>query len=199
MLSPCAGKSFPKLIVSAVYAKEICSCLSAVAVERVPVLPLCIPYSIAFQDEPSHNSSKNASNEFASRTGPRRSRQKCQSDFFQPSDIVRIDQLHNVGVSSDKSHLSILPLLPPSTNIELAHPATTAVHESALEQFDMAPAIDDAEKYLATGERPDEIYGFTTTPRRQGGIRGFMGRSMDLLVKHGVEERGIQPRPEDVS
>jgi hypothetical protein len=31
---------------------------------------------------------------------------------------------------------------------------------------------------------------------------GFMGttqRAMDFLVEHGVEERGIQPLPEDVS
>jgi len=33
--------------------------------------------------------------------------------------------------------------------------------------------------------------------RRRRGILGAGQRFMDLLVEHGVEERGIQPRPED--
>ncbi|KAL7421288.1 hypothetical protein Q5752_004173 [Cryptotrichosporon argae] len=32
---------------------------------------------------------------------------------------------------------------------------------------------------------------------RSGGIKGAANRAMELLVEHGVEERGIQPRPED--
>lgn len=35
--------------------------------------------------------------------------------------------------------------------------------------------------------------------RRAGGVRGAAGRAMDFLVEHGVEERGIDPVPEDVS
>lgn len=33
---------------------------------------------------------------------------------------------------------------------------------------------------------------------RKGGLVGKAERAMDFLVEHGVEERGIQPRPVDV-
>jgi hypothetical protein len=35
-------------------------------------------------------------------------------------------------------------------------------------------------------------------PPRRRGVIGTLERGMDLLVRYGVEERGIQPRPEEV-
>jgi hypothetical protein len=49
--------------------------------------------------------------------------------------------------------------------------------------------LDDAEQYLGDMEAPRQ---------RRGGVLGAVGKFMDLLVEYGVEERGIQPRPEDV-
>lgn len=58
----------------------------------------------------------------------------------------------------------------------------------------------DSHKYVPNGDLTDhEAYGATYQPsRRRGGLRGVVERGMDLLVRHGVEERGIQPVPDDV-
>lgn len=44
-------------------------------------------------------------------------------------------------------------------------------------------------------ERPNVAEGRV----RRGDVRGMLLRCMDVLVSHGVEARGIVPRPEDVS
>lgn len=48
---------------------------------------------------------------------------------------------------------------------------------------------------------PDlEGYGLTDTvlSKRRGGFKGLLGKVSTVLIKHGVEERGIEPLPEDV-
>lgn len=44
---------------------------------------------------------------------------------------------------------------------------------------------------------PSSNYGYAG--KKYDGLKGRAVRTMDFLVEHGVEERGIQPRPEDVS
>ena len=64
----------------------------------------------------------------------------------------------------------------------------------------MGSTIADTEKY-PNGNRVDRgAYDFNeASGRRRGGVRGVIDRGMDVLVRNGVEERGIQPRPEGVS
>jgi hypothetical protein len=53
-------------------------------------------------------------------------------------------------------------------------------------------------KTLAGATPNDQLYDHDQGRRRRGGLRGLIARFMGLLVEYGVEERGIQPRPEDV-
>lgn len=47
--------------------------------------------------------------------------------------------------------------------------------------------------------REDESVASQPPMKRYKGVKGRVEQGMDFLVKHGVEERGIQPLPEDVS
>jgi hypothetical protein len=64
----------------------------------------------------------------------------------------------------------------------------------------MGSTIADTEKY-PSGNRVDRGAYDLDEGRglRRGGVRGVIDRGMDVLVRNGVEERGIQPRPEGVS
>ncbi|GMK55769.1 hypothetical protein CspeluHIS016_0208250 [Cutaneotrichosporon spelunceum] len=53
---------------------------------------------------------------------------------------------------------------------------------------------EDAEKALSLKSSPSRQSSFSG--KQQVGLRGRLNRLMDFLVQHGVEERGIQPRPE---
>lgn len=47
--------------------------------------------------------------------------------------------------------------------------------------------------------REDESVSSQQPMKRYKGVKGRVEQGMDFLVKHGVEERGIQPLPENVS
>lgn len=64
----------------------------------------------------------------------------------------------------------------------------------------LTPTFSDSEKGLglpAAPLSPSPASSFAA--KKYDGLRGRAVRTMDFLVEHGVEERGIQPRPEDVS
>lgn len=47
--------------------------------------------------------------------------------------------------------------------------------------------------------REDESVASQPPMKQYKGVKGRVEQGMDFLVKHGVEERGIQPLPEIVS
>jgi hypothetical protein len=77
-----------------------------------------------------------------------------------------------------------------STSASNARSTHTRLNEPTEEQGKFS-SLDDAEYGVA-----DEKF---EQPQRRGGVRGAAGRAMEFLVEHGVEVRGIDPVPEDVS
>lgn len=77
-----------------------------------------------------------------------------------------------------------------STSASNARSTHTRLNEP-LEEPDKLASLDDPE-YGVADEKFEQA-------RRRGGVRGAAGRAMNFLVEHGVEERGIDPVPEDVS
>ncbi|ODN73175.1 hypothetical protein L202_07738 [Cryptococcus amylolentus CBS 6039] len=68
------------------------------------------------------------------------------------------------------------------------------VLEGSYELKDRSKAPLDTLDY--SPPRYDEESGTRRRRPEQGGVVGMAKRTMDILVEHGVEERGIEPRPE---
>ncbi|KAK8853231.1 hypothetical protein IAR55_003933 [Kwoniella newhampshirensis] len=73
-----------------------------------------------------------------------------------------------------------------------------------LEPIDLEPAyqLKDRSKKDTAAVLPQTHYDFDAESGHQvaagkGGVLGMYRKGMDILVEHGVEERGIDPRPED--
>ncbi len=68
--------------------------------------------------------------------------------------------------------------------------------------LDSEIGIHQPDKVEPEMEFPDEehgvVVGSSSKAHSQRGVVGYMKRGMDILVEHGVEERGIEPRPENV-
>lgn len=63
----------------------------------------------------------------------------------------------------------------------------------------MTASTDYEKAYPAAVPTQSPDLSETTTRVYPVGLKGRVERVSDFLVEHGVEERGIQPRPEDVS
>ncbi len=94
-----------------------------------------------------------------------------------------------------------LPTYVDHDNWKIPHRSAAGNLESADLEMKDRFSDDSASLRHATRLIPDVRHceEVTSRPQGKGGVLGFVRRCMEVLVTHGVEERGIIPRPEDVS